>query len=79
MQDQMKHTRGILIKFLEKTPVTSKENEDLLTIIFSMMFFTKEEVSQVQKGRSQSAEATKMTQQAAVKKGVFGMFGKANK
>lgn len=47
MEDALKHTKGILIKFLEKTPVTVKENEDLLTIIFSMMFFTKEEINTV--------------------------------
>lgn len=73
IQEHLKHTRSILIKFLEKIPYTTKENEDLLPIIYSMMLFTKDEISSLQRNRQTFIEKSLKQQ---TKKGVFGMFGK---
>lgn len=52
------NVKGTLIKFLKSCPITEKKNEDLLTVIFSIMGFTKEEIQDVSatrtKGRSTS-------------------------
>jgi len=38
------HIKGTLIQFLKNTPLTEKNNEELLAIVFSMMEFSKEEI-----------------------------------
>jgi hypothetical protein len=53
-------------------PFTTKENEDLLPIIYSMMLFTKEEINSLQKTRQEVMEKA-LNQKT--KAGLMGMFG----
>ena len=43
--------KGSLIQFLKNTPITDKQNEDLLKVIYSMMEFTKEEITELANNR----------------------------
>jgi hypothetical protein len=53
-------------------PITSKENEGMLAIVYSMMDFTKDEINGLMAVRQASADKLIKEQ---TKKGVFGMFG----
>jgi len=44
----IRHIKGTLLQFLKNCPVTDRNNEELLTIVFSMMEFTREEIQEVQ-------------------------------
>lgn len=79
------NVKGTLIKFLKSCPITEKKNEDLLTVIFSIMGFTKEEIQDVSatrtKGRStsQSGVTDPDDESKKKKKGLMGLFGKKEK
>ena len=45
------HVKDILLKFVWETPITDKGNEQLLLIIFSMLYLTKPQIDEVQKAR----------------------------
>jgi hypothetical protein len=51
IEEHLKHIRNIMIQFLSKLPPTSKENEDLLPILYSMLNFAKTEIAEVQTAR----------------------------
>ena len=80
----IQHIKGTLIQFLKNTPVTDRNNEGLLTVIFSMMEFQKEEIEEVQEHRrrqrcaSQSSGQIDTEEEVKKKtsKGIFGMFKK---
>ena len=59
--DQMtiKHIKGTLLQFLKNCPMTDRNNEELLKIIFGMMEFTPEEVSFVQEQRLNTSNNNK--------------------
>ena len=65
-----------MVQFLSKLPPTTKENEDMLTILFSMLNFSPDEVTQVTVARDvlkqQQAQAQVSGQ---AKKGIAGFFG----
>jgi hypothetical protein len=42
------HIKGTLLLFLKNCPVTDRNNEDLLSIVFKMMEFTRDEITEVQ-------------------------------
>ncbi len=46
-QGTLKHIKGTLLQFLKNCPFTDRNNEELLSIIFSMMEFTPEEKAEV--------------------------------
>ena len=45
--------KGTLITYLKKTPIVDLQNEILLKIIYSMMEFTKPEISDIQQAREE--------------------------
>lgn len=47
----LKHIKGTLLQFLKNCPLTDFNNEELLKIVFSMMEFTRDEISEVQSFR----------------------------
>ena len=51
-QATLKHIKGTLLQFLKNCPLTDRNNEELLAIVFSMMEFTKEEIAEVQEYRT---------------------------
>ena len=54
-QATLKHIKGTLLQFLKNCPLTDRNNEELLSIVFSMMEFTKEEIAEVQDVRNQKS------------------------
>jgi hypothetical protein len=81
----VEHMKDILLKFLHSCPVTSKDNEQLLSILFSMMYISKEEIQELQMARGGFiAMASSMNTEAVddmkkkTKKGFMGgMFKKS--
>lgn len=57
-----------MTQFLSKLPVTSKENEDTLPIVYSMLNFSQEDIAVITEARTQLAKAD------AKKGGMFGGF-----
>lgn len=76
LAEHLKHVRSILVQYLMKIPFTSKENEDLLPIVYSMLQFTKEEEDKIAGARF--PETQKMAE-AALKKGLFNRFNNKKK
>ncbi|CDW85154.1 UNKNOWN [Stylonychia lemnae] len=78
------NVKGTLIPFLKNCPMTDKNNEVILEIIFDMMEFTEAQIAEVQdirkKNRSGSISASGTETEEEVKKqtkkGIFGMFKK---
>lgn len=54
-QATLKHIKGTLLQFLKNCPLTDRNNEELLSIVFSMMEFTKDEIADVQEVRAQKS------------------------
>ena len=48
------HIKGTLIQFLKNCPLTDKNNEQLLAIVFSMMEFSKNEIQEIQSSRGRT-------------------------
>lgn len=73
------HVKDILLKFLKETPITSESNEQLLMIVFSMLYMTKSQIDDIQRARK---EITAIIQDDMLKKkkkgGVFGGLFKRN-
>ena len=46
------HIKGTLIQFLKNLPLTDPKNEELLKIIYSMMEFTPNEISELYSQRA---------------------------
>lgn len=44
IEEHLKHVRSIMTQFLSKLPVTTKENEDILPVVFSMLNFSQDEI-----------------------------------
>jgi len=61
---------------LSKLPPTSKENEDILPIVYSMLNFSRDEITQITDARAELAAKEKVATQT--KKGLFG-FSKGKK
>ena len=55
-QGLIKHIKGALAQFLRNCAVTDRNNEELLSIVFSMMEFTPLEVSEVQTFRQNKSK-----------------------
>ena len=76
------HIKGTLIQFLKNTPLTEKNNEELLAIVFKMMEFTKEEIAEIQKYRAEQIKdpAKDKEVKRKAKKGMLsGMFKRKEK
>lgn len=69
----MQHVRHILEQFLCKLPISNKENEEMLNIVYSMMQFKKEQIANINKQR-ESLSIPQATEK--VKKGIFSGFGR---
>lgn len=41
-----------MIAFVSKLPFTTKENEDVLPVLFSMLNFSNEQIDQIKKARA---------------------------
>lgn len=54
-----------MTQFLSKLPVTTRENEDILPVVFSMLNFSTEEISAI-------TEAREKLDDGKNKKGIFG-------
>ena len=67
VEEQLKHVRSIMKQFLSKLPFTTKENEDILPIVFSMLNFSREDIDQI----NQDREKLKPKEEPQ-KKGFFG-------
>jgi len=39
VEDHLKHVRQVMTQFLSKLPVTNRDNEDILPVVFSMLNF----------------------------------------
>ena len=67
IDEHLKHVRSIITQFLAKLPITSKDNEEILTVVYSMLNFPREEIDQISEARS------KLVPEKPAKKG--GFFG----
>ena len=52
IDEHLKHVRSIITQFLAKLPITSKDNEEILTVVYSMLNFPREEIDQISEARS---------------------------
>jgi hypothetical protein len=76
VEEQLKHIRQIMVQFLAKLPFTSKENEDILPILFSMLNFKEGEIEVLTQQRDDlNKEIAKEKAKETPQKGIFG-FGK---
>ncbi len=67
VEDHLKHVRQIMTQFLSRLPETTRENEDILPVVFSMLNFPPDEINSINEARALLNEKT-------AKKG-GGMFG----
>ena len=65
VEEHLKHVRSVMTQFLSKMPVTTRENEDILPVIFSMLNYPKDEIDSISEARSQ------LENQNQGKKGIF--------
>ena len=73
------HVKDILIKFLKETPITSEGNEQLLFLVFSMLYMTKNQIDEIQQSRKDITIAIQEELSKKKKKGgVFGGLFKRN-
>ena len=75
-QEDMDHIKGTLKTYLQNTPKTTKENEAILSVVYSMLSFTALEQANLDKARQKKFPAA---EKAKSGKGIFGMFGGKNK
>ena len=68
VEEHLKHVRNILTQFLSKLPISVKENEDILKIVYSMLNFPREDIDALTEQRM------KLTEPASKKGGMFGGF-----
>ena len=47
----MQHIKGTLITFLQNTPLTQKDNEAVLSVVYSMLNFTSSESKLIENQR----------------------------
>ena len=74
------HVKDILLKFVKETPITNKGNEQLLLIVFSMLYLTKPQMDEIQKARKISTAEYEAEIMKRNKKGMFGgLFGRKDK
>jgi len=71
-QENIQHIKGTLKTYLQNCPKTTKENEIVLTVVYSMLGFTPEETSILD---AQRKEKFPMNMKSKSGKGLFGMFG----
>ena len=64
-----------MIQFLSKLPFTTKENEDILPILFSMLNFSDDETNLVTTARDTLNKAAQQGNDKG-KKGLSGFFNK---
>lgn len=77
VEEHLRHVRDIMTQFLCKLPFTTKDNEDILPIVFSMLNFSEEETAQIKAARD-ALNAQVLAEQK--KKGsFFGNIGKQGK
>ena len=72
IEEHLKHIRSIMIQFLSKLPPTTKENEDILPILYSMLNYASSEIKEVSQAREQLVK-----QQALLEKQAAGVQNKA--
>lgn len=63
-----------MIQFLTKLPYTTKENEDILPVLFSMLNFSSEQTDSIKKAREAINEKAKDQPKKAG--GFFGLMKK---
>ena len=79
VEEQLKHIRQIMIQFLVKLPFTSKENEEILPILFSMLNFKEPEIESVTQQRDELNKEIAKEKEKAASKNIFGFGKKQNK
>jgi len=72
-EDDIRHMKGTLKTFLQNCPKTTKDNEAILSVIYSMLDFTPGEEAALDATRKKNFP---MSEKAKSGKGLFGMFGK---
>ena len=75
VEEHLKHIRQIMIQFLTKLPFTTKENEDILPILFSMLNFKDGEIETVTLQRDELNKEINKEKVKDTGKNIFG-FGK---
>ena len=73
VDEHLKHVRQVMTQFLTKLPVSSRENEEILPVVFSMLNFPTEEINAITEARE------KLDEPKNNKKGIFGGRNKKNK
>lgn len=71
--DNIKHIKEVLIKFLKNMPRSSKDNEMLLDIVFSMLHMQESEIKEIRLARQ---KITPPDPPAKKKSGLFGRMMK---
>lgn len=90
----LKHIKGTLLQFLKQCPVTDKNNEELLSILLSMMECSQQEIQEVQSYRRNGKRANSVSSgggavggtdpteedvRKKTSKGIFGLFRKGSR
>ena len=76
VEDVLKHIRQIMTTFLVKLPFSTKENEDILPILFSMLHFQQGELEALTQQREDFNKQNDAKQKGnETSKNIFG-FGK---
>lgn len=91
----LKHIKGTLLQFLRQCPVTDKNNEELLSILLSMMECSQQEIQEVHSYRRNGKRANSVSSGGApvgggtdpneedvrkkTSKGIFGLFRKGSR
>jgi hypothetical protein len=78
VEEQLKHIRSIMTQFLSKLPFTTKENEDILPILFSMLNYSDEDTKLVVAAREvlNKNQLTEKQAKEKTNKGIGSFFNK---
>ena len=74
-EENMMNIKGTLGTFIQNIPVINKENEAVLSVMFSMLNYEPEEVAQIEAARKKNLA---LADRKGTTKGIFGLFGKKN-
>jgi hypothetical protein len=73
-EEDMQHIKGTLSTFLMNTPLTTRDNESILSVVYSMLDFSPQEKKLIDDTRKKNFPNSDKKVQG--KGGLFGMFSK---
>lgn len=75
IEEHLRHIRSIMVSFLSKLPPSTKENDDMLPILYSMLNFSQAEIKEVQSAREALVKQLAAQTKEKTKSGISSFFG----